>query len=313
VADAPASRVTVPRAARGERLDKFLSHALPGLSIERVQALIEQGHVLIAGKKSQITRKLWGGEEIEVSPPAPRPVQTSASGPPLPVLYEDAQIVIVNKPADLVVTPEGSRPSVVGLLAARMGGFDVDGSAQPGVVHRLDRETSGCLALTRTDAATAWLKSAFNAKQIDKRYWAFVLGQPPDELRLDTPYGRDPSDPRLFTSRVPSARRAVLTSRVRERFQDGAWLEIHLDTGRTHQIRVQLSDAGYPVLGDAVYGPRQTRLHPASAVIGRHALHAHRLSIQRESAEPIVVETPLPPELERGLVMLRGASEGRQG
>jgi 23S rRNA pseudouridine1911/1915/1917 synthase len=306
-------KIPVPREAAGERLDKFLSAHVPGLSLERARVLIEKGHVLIRGKKCQMSRKLWGGEEIELSSPAPRPpshaqVRRSVEGPELPVLHEDAAMVIVNKPPGLVVEPNGGvPPSVVELLASRMQPFDVEGLSQPGVVQRLDRETSGCLSLARTDAAVAALDRAFQEKRVDKRYWALVLGETPERDRLEAPYGRDPKNPRLFTTKVRSARRAALSYEVRERLKGATLVEVKLETGRTHQIRVQMAEAGYPVLGDSMYGPQETRMHPAAKEIGRHALHAFRLSLPSPlTGEVVSVEAPLPEDFQRALAMLRG-------
>ncbi|OJH37665.1 RluA family pseudouridine synthase [Cystobacter ferrugineus] len=297
-------KLIVPREAAGARLDKFLSAQVPGLSLERARGLIEQGHVRIRGKKCQPTRKLWGGEEIELSRPEPRapPARRFVEGPALPVLHDDASWVIVNKPAGLSVEPAGGNvPSVVELVAARLPPFDVEGQALPGVVHRLDRDTSGCLALARTDAAAAALERAFQEKRVDKRYWALVLGETPERERLEGPYGRDPRDPRRFTTKVRSARRAALSYEVRERLRGATLVEVKLETGRTHQIRVQLAEAGHPVLADALYGPDETRTHPAASAVGRHALHALRLSLPGVS-----VEAPLPEDFQRALALLRG-------
>jgi 23S rRNA pseudouridine1911/1915/1917 synthase len=302
-------RITVPREAAGERLDKHLSKQVPGLSLERARALIDQGHVRIRGKKCQPTRKLWGGEEIELERPPPRaPPRRSVEGPDVPVLYDDEDLVIVNKPAGLVVEPGGAEASVVELIAARLPPFDVEGLARPGVVHRLDRETSGCLALARRDAAVAALDQAFQEKRVDKRYWTLVLGEPPAQGRLEGPYGRDPRDPRKFTTRVRSARRAALSFEVKERFRGAALLEVRLETGRTHQIRVQLSEEGHAVLGDAIYGPAEARSHPAAQALGRQALHALRLSLPRPSSgELLQAEAPLPEDFQRALALLRQA------
>ncbi|MDY7228834.1 RluA family pseudouridine synthase [Hyalangium rubrum] len=299
--------LTVPREAAGERLDKHLSKSVPGLSLERARALIAQGHVRIRGKKCQPTRKLWGGEEIELERPPPRAAASPrVEGPALPVLHDDASMLIVNKPAGLVVEPGGAEASVVELLAAQRPPFDVEGVARPGVVHRLDRETSGCLALARTDAAVAALDRAFQEKRVDKRYWTLVLGEAPEQGRLEGPYGRDPKDPRKFTTRVRSARRAALSFEVRERLAGATLLEVKLETGRTHQIRVQLSEAGHPVLGDAIYGPVEARMHPAAQALGRHALHALRLSLPSPlTGEPVRVEAPLPEDFQRALALLR--------
>ena len=302
-------KLAVPHEAAGGRLDKFLVARVPGMSLERARALIEQGHVRIRGKKCQATRKLWGGEEIELSRPAPvAPVRAPVEGPALPVLHDDAGMVLVNKPPGLSVEPAGGNvPSVVELVGARLPPFDVEGRAQPGVVHRLDRDTSGCLALARTDAAVAALDRAFQEKQVDKRYQALVLGEPPERERLEGAYGRDPRDARRFTTKVRSARRAALTYEVRERLRGAALVEVKLETGRTHKIRVQLSEAGFPVLGDALYGPEETRVHPAAKALGRHALHALRLSLPSPvTGARVDVEAPLPEDFLRALALLRG-------
>jgi 23S rRNA pseudouridine1911/1915/1917 synthase len=305
-------KIPVPREAAGVRLDKFLTAHVPGLSLERARVLIEKGHVLIRGKKCQMSRKLWGGEEIELSSPAPRPpshaqVRRSVEGPELPVLHDDAAMVIINKPPGLVVEPNGGVPSVVELLAARLQPFDVEGLSLPGVVQRLDRETSGCLSMARTDAAVAALDRAFQEKRVDKRYWALVLGETPESDRLEAPYGRDPKNPRLFTTKVRSARRAALSYEVRERLQGATLVEVKLETGRTHQIRVQMAEAGYPVLGDSMYGPAETRMHPAAKEVGRQALHAFRLTLPSPlTGEMVSVEAPLPEDFQRALAMLRG-------
>ncbi|MDC0714546.1 RluA family pseudouridine synthase [Stigmatella sp. ncwal1] len=297
----------VAREAAGERLDKHLSKHVPGLSLERARQLIAQGHARIRGKKCQPTRKLWGGEEIELSLPSPRvPQGPAVEGPGLPVLHDDPHLVIVDKPAGLVVEPGGGAPSVVELLAAQRPPFDVEGLARPGVVHRLDRETSGCLMFARTDAARAALDQAFQQKRVDKRYWTLVLGETPERERLEGPYGRDPKDPRKFTTRVKSARRAALAFEVRERLQGATLLEVQLETGRTHQIRVQLSEAGFPVLGDGVYGPAEARSHPAAQALGRQALHALRLALPHPATGALVrVEAPLPEDFQKALEVLR--------
>jgi 23S rRNA pseudouridine1911/1915/1917 synthase len=300
-------KLTVPREAAGERLDKHLSKQVPGLSLERARELIARGLVRIRGKRCQPTRKLWGGEEIELDKPPPRPPsRRPVEGPELPVLYDDSSIVIINKPSGVVVEPGGPEPSVVELLAARLPPFDVEGLSQPGVVHRLDRETSGCLVLARTDEAVAAIDRAFQDKRVDKRYWTLVLGEAPEQARLEAPYGRDPRDSRRYTTRVPSARRAALSFEVRERLSGATLLEVKLETGRTHQIRVQLADAGLPVIGDSLYGPVEVRSHPAAKALGRQALHALRLSLPHPSTGQVLqLEAPLPEDFQRALALLR--------
>jgi len=168
----------------------------------------------------------------------------------------------------------------------------------PGFPHRLDRDTSGALLLARHDRALAALRAAFEAGAVEKEYLVLVEGAPPDAGRLDTPYGRSPADPRRFTTRVASARRARLAFRVERRLRGAALLRVLLDTGRTHQIRVQLAEAGHPVLGDAVYGVR-------SEAIARQALHAERLAFPRPAdGARVEVRAPVPDDLARALALL---------
>jgi 23S rRNA pseudouridine1911/1915/1917 synthase len=280
----------VPRDRAGDRLDRFLTRELPA-SADRARALIAEGRVRIRGKTCSPLRKLFGGEEIEVTFPAPRPAERSPGEPVLPVLAGDEDFLVVDKPAGLPVEPGGrGAPSVVG-AASLLGSFDVDGVALPGLPHRIDRDTTGCLLLARTDRALAALLRSFQEGRVEKEYLALVTGVPPDDAGLDTPYARDPDDPRRFTTRVPSPRRARLSFQVERRLAGAALLRVRLDTGRTHQIRVQLAEAGWPVLGDAVYG------RPSTA-IGRQALHAWRLAFPRPSdGARVEAEAPLPDDL----------------
>jgi len=284
----------------GERLDRFLARAL-SVKVERARELVAQGRVRIRGRTCSPHRKLFGGEEVEVARPAPRAAAPAAGEPPLPLLHDDADCLVVDKPPGLPVEPSRpGAPSVVG-AASRLGRFDVGGRALPGLAHRLDRDTSGCLLLARHDRAVAALKAAFEAGRVEKTYLALVAGQPPEEGRLDTPYGRDPADPRRFTTRVASVRRARLGFAVRERLGGAALLEVRLETGRTHQIRVQLAEAGYPVIGDAVYGVTH-------ALLGRQGLHAWRLAFPAPAGTAVAVEAPVAADLARAVEGLRGKS-----
>jgi 23S rRNA pseudouridine1911/1915/1917 synthase len=282
--------LAVPRERAGDRLDRFLARELPA-SPDRVRSLVAEGRVRIRGKRCSPIRKLFGGEEVEVVLPAPRPFPPAAGDLPLPVLAGDPDFLVVDKPAGLPVEPaRPGAPSAVG-SAARLGGFDVAGVAAPGLPHRLDRDTTGCLLLARTDAALAALLRSFQEGRVEKEYLALVAGEPPDEGRIETPYGRDPADPRRFTTRFPSAREARLSFRVERRLRGAALLRVRLETGRTHQIRVQLAEAGWPILGDAVYG----RPWPE---IGRQALHAWRLAFPRpRDGARVEVVAPVPADL----------------
>lgn len=287
-------RLTVPKDAPA-RLDAFLARALPALGKAGVQRLLDQGRVRVDGTKAKLLRRIRGGETVELDLPPPRPLPR-VEGPKLEVLFDDAALLVVNKPANLVVEPEGNQPSLVALAATQFSGFDVGGLAAPGVAHRLDRNTTGCIALAKTDEALAALERAFVEKRVDKEYLALVGGAPPDTGSFDTPYARDPKDPRRYTTRVESPRRARLSFKTLERFENAALVEVSLDTGRTHQIRVQLSEAGFPVLGDERYGG-----HPLDRLVPRHALHAGHLRIEGV----LDVRAPLPADLQAALDTLR--------
>jgi 23S rRNA pseudouridine1911/1915/1917 synthase len=284
----------VPFSDAGARLDRWLAARL-GLQVERSRWLIDQGRVRIRGRTCSPVRKLFGGEELEVALPPPRTGRPGdAAGPDLPLLHDDAACLVVDKVAGLPVEP--SRPGGVSVVSAvsRLGGFDVAGRTLPGLVHRLDQATSGCLMLARTDLALQALRRSFEEGRVEKEYLALVAGAPPDQQALDTPYGRDPRDSRRFTTRVRSARRARLAWRVERRLRGAALLRVTLDTGRTHQIRVQLAEAGFPVLGDVVYGV-------PSPLLARQALHATRLAFPSPAGGPVEVRAPLPADLAAAL------------
>jgi 23S rRNA pseudouridine1911/1915/1917 synthase len=202
----------------------------------------------------------------------------------LAVLFRDSAVAVVDKPAGLPVEAD-SRESVVALAASALAP-PRGGRAFPRVVHRLDRDTSGCLALALTDAAALAFAKAFDDGVVCKEYLALVAGEPPDEGACDTAYGKDPRDARRWTTRLTTPRRARLNYFVLQRLRGAALLRVVLDTGRTHQIRVQLSEAGFPVIGDATYGV------PGAA---RHLLHAAKLSFPH-GAGRVEAVSPLPPD-----------------
>ena len=217
----------------------------------------------------------------------------------LSLLYRDAALVVVDKPAGLPVEAD-SRESVVAYLSRQLG--PPGGRAWPRVVHRLDRETSGCMAVALNKKAEEGFLRLFEEGGIEKRYLALVAGLPPDEGKFDTAYGQDPRDRRRYTTKVWSAKRARLAFRVRERLNGAALLEVELDTGRTHQIRVQLAEGGFPVLGDSTYG----HVGGATPVIGRVALHAERLRFNHPlEPKQIDCSAPLPADLAQAIASLR--------
>lgn len=292
-------KLTVPADAPA-RLDAYLAKAVPGYSRVQIQKLLAEGKIKVNGKKAKPLRRVFGGEIVEIDSPTPPAVKPhNVEGPKLKAIYEDAKWLVIDKPTGLIVEQEGDNPSVVMSAAAQFRGFDVGGQSIPGVAQRLDKETTGCLVLAKTDDALAGLKLAFDEKRIKKTYLALVLGTPPATGKLDTPYGRHPEDPRRYTSRFESPRRARLSWELKEQFENVALLEIDLDTGRTHQIRAQLADVGHPLLGDWLYGTREAK----DAGFGRIPLHAWKLRIDDRS-----FTSDLPPDMANAIDALRGKS-----
>jgi 23S rRNA pseudouridine1911/1915/1917 synthase len=313
----PESRsLTVPPELAGVRLDVAVARLAQDLTRARVQRLVDGGHVRLGGKPAKASARLKGGERLDLTIPDPEPSGLVAQDLPLAVLHEDRDLVVLDKAAGMVVHPARGTPhsTVVNALLHRLG------AAAPGdrvgLVHRLDKETSGCLVVARNEAALAALQAAFKAREVEKSYLALCHGALAPEGRLDTPYGRHPRDRVRYTSRVEGARRAVTAWRVREAFAGASLAEVALHTGRTHQIRVHLSESGHPLLADATYGGRrrEARLAEADPVrraaeaIGRQALHAWRLGFAHpRTGKPLRFEAPVPADFERALAILRAS------
>lgn len=312
----------VPGESKGVRLDQFLAGLHGELSRSRLKALIEEGRVLVDGAPAKASRKLQGGESVSlVIPPSP-PSTALAEDLPLRLLHEDEDVVVVDKAAGVVVHPAAGVHGGTLVNALLFHVEDLEGApgeeGRPGIVHRLDKETSGCLVVAKNDPALRSLQQSFKERVVEKRYLALVHGNPrEDSYTLDTPYGRHPTDRVRFTGRRPTGpeRRAVTHVVVRERFRGAALVEVDLETGRTHQIRVHLSESGHPLLADKVYGGarREVRLpggdpiRKAAAAIGRQALHAWRLSFPHpRTGEEMRFEAPIPEDFERALAILRG-------
>jgi 23S rRNA pseudouridine1911/1915/1917 synthase len=309
-------RHTVGPAEGGERLDVFLARLHPELSRSRVKTLIEGGHVRSSRGSAKPSRVLWAGEEVDLEVPAAAPARLEPESIPLDVLWEDESLIVVNKPAGMVVHPGAGRQSgtLVNALLHRVTDLTgVGGELRPGIVHRLDKDTSGCLVVAKSDAALAALQRDFKARNVQKIYLAIVHGVPPSEGTFRTLHGRHPTDRKRFSARVAKGRTAVTHFRRQEAFDGAALVEVRLETGRTHQIRVHFAEAGHPLLGDALYGGvrREAKLKPgpakaAAAAIGRQALHASRLSFPHpKSGGKVTVEAPVPEEFARALAILR--------
>jgi 23S rRNA pseudouridine1911/1915/1917 synthase len=312
----------VPGLLAGLRLDLALVQLWPDLTRGRAQRLIAEGQVTVSGRGVKGSARLRGGETVALVMAAPAPSGLVAQDLPLSVLHEDTDLLVLNKAAGMVVHPARGTPAgtVVNALLHRLG-EGAPGGERLGLVHRLDKETSGCLVVAKREDALAALQAAFKARAVEKTYLALVHGAPGERGRLDTPFGRHPRDRTRYTGRVASHRRAVTGWTVRERFGEAAaLLEVSLETGRTHQIRVHLAEAGHPLLADAVYGGRrrEARLDAddpvrlAAAAIGRQALHAWRIAFDHpRTGKALYFESPVPADLEAGLVILRkGARRG---
>ncbi len=304
----------------GLRLDRFLARRWPALSRSRLAQLIESAHAFLDGRPAKPAQKVKAGERVALSIPPPVPARPRPEPLALSILYEDSDLLVVDKPAGMVVHPAAgvTGGTLVNALLHHVSDLSgVGGEKRPGIVHRLDKDTSGCLVVAKNDTALAGLQRSFQAREVGKRYLAVVHGQPPDRGVFDTPFGRHPTDRVRMTARQAKAgsRRAITRFETVERFLAGAArVEVELLTGRTHQIRVHFSEAGHPLLCDETYGGkrREKRAPPAvqeaARAIGRQALHAQSLSFAHpRTGAHILCEAPLPEDLQRGLAILRAA------
>lgn len=311
----------------GKRLDHFLVAHLPDISRARVQDLITQEKILVDGKPAKPSSRLRGGETIAVQAPGPRPpLRATAEEIPLDIAYEDDDLAVVNKPAGMMVhAGAGSsedarnRGTLVNALLHRFGALSgVGGELRPGIVHRLDRNTSGLIVVAKNDRAHSKLAEQFARRQVRKTYIALVHGSvKQDKGTIQSAISRDRLRRTRMTTRRTGGREAVSHYRVLQRIYSPrgkfTLLEVRIETGRTHQIRVHLSSLGHPVVGDTLYGaPREIlpreKTKPALPALSlpRNFLHAAAIELKQPvSGEPIVLERPLPPELEDFLRLLK--------
>jgi 23S rRNA pseudouridine1911/1915/1917 synthase len=298
---------TVAPEEAGERLDRYLAQRLPDLSRSAVQRLIDGGLVEVNGAPARRSHRLREGEVIEVDVPRLVPPRVDPEDLPLRVLLEDDEFVAIDKEPGMAVHPGRGRANgtVANAIAFRFGKLKLAGEAyRPGIVHRLDLDTSGVLLVAKTDRAHATLSEAFAGRRVEKEYEALAHGAPEhDEMRIDLPLGREYGDAVRHTVRFDGGRHALTDVRVRERFGGAAaWLLCRPLTGRTHQIRVHLGARGHPILGDALYA--RGRVSPVP--VPRLMLHASRLRFPHPATgAPVDVAAPLPPDFEAALVALR--------
>ena len=292
--------IQVPETARGKRLDHFLQHEMPNHSRSRIQEWIKAGLVLVNGAPAKASATLQGNELLEVTEKSRPPLRAVAEDIPLEVIYEDAALIAINKPTGMVVHAGAGNHSgtLVNALLHRFQQLSaVGGDLRPGIVHRLDKETSGLLLVARNDEAHRKLAEQFAGRTVQKFYLALVHGSVRfDSGHVDTPIARDPVHRTKMTARLTRGRTALTEYSVLDRFGNFSFLRVRIGTGRTHQIRVHLSSIGHPVVGDKLYGaPRQ----PPESVLGkRFFLHAWQLSFRTPATgEKLTLECPLPANL----------------
>lgn len=292
---------------KGGRLDKFLVTRIPDFSRSRIQGLIRDGFIQInqvAAKKAG--QELEPGQVIDVRVPPTAPSGLVPEEIPLQVVFENSDLVVINKPAGMVVHPAAGHATgtlVQAALAHAPEMEGIGGELRPGVVHRLDKETSGLILMAKNDRTHRWLQDQFRLRRVTKIYLALVDGLPPTpQGRIEAPVGRDPSHRKQMAVMTPGkGREAISEYRTLERFLHHTLLEVHPLTGRTHQIRLHLAFINCPIAGDTLYGHKRS-----SIPVGRHFLHAHRLTITLPGADaPVTFEAPLPEELEQVLDTLR--------
>jgi 23S rRNA pseudouridine1911/1915/1917 synthase len=296
-------KLVMPPEAAGERLDRFLASCGELGSRAEAERLLAAGGVLVDGRRLAKSHRLEGGEEVELEPPErrqaelePEPVEG------LRVVYEDEHLLVVDKPAGVVVHPSAGHAHgtlVHGLLAREIEGGEEP--ERPGIVHRLDRDTSGLLVVARSDEAHRRLQQLLRGREVVREYLALVRGRPRSRAgRIEAPIGRDRRDPTRHSLDTETPREAATTFEVAELLPEHALLRVRLETGRTHQIRVHLAAIGLPVAGDPVYGVA------GDLGLSRQFLHAARLSFPHPcGGPPVDAESPLPPDLAGALDIAR--------
>lgn len=304
-------------ADNGQRVDVYLASALPGLSRSQAQRLIRQGDVTVNGRKARPSVVLAAGDAVEVQVPPPLPDTPVAEDLPLSVLYDDRDIAVVEKPAGMVVHPAAGHPdgTLVNALLFHLKGLSgIGGRARPGIVHRLDRGTSGVMVIAKHDQAHQHLSRQFHDRTVHKVYTALVWGRPEPGQVFDRAIGRDPNDRQKISSRGRRTRSAFTRVDRVEPLNSVSLVDVTIGSGRTHQIRVHLSEAGYPVVGDKLYGGQRRRGGPpALARLERPFLHASRLSFEHPAdGRAMTFESPLPHELRAVVDLLRQAPKRRR-
>lgn len=288
----------------GQRLDRYISEHMPQISRAVVQRLIEQGHVRVGGKERKSSYRVQTGEVISVRMPPPEPTAVGAEDIPLQIVYEDADVIVVNKPAGMVVHPAAGHAS--GTLVNAVLGYapelEVGGEERPGIVHRLDADTSGLIVVAKNDRALRDLQEQFKSRRVHKTYLALVEGSVvPPRGRIEAPIGRDPKHRQKMAviTAGGKARDAVTIYQTIASSEGYTLVAAEPRTGRTHQIRVHLAFLGFPVVGDAMYGKKRNKLG-----LTRQFLHAWKITFRLPSDGELELTAPLPEDLSSGLEAL---------
>lgn len=294
----------------GMRLDVFLAGKAPSFSRSQIKRLIDEGSVLVNGKSAKAGYSLKRGDNVYLKSPEPVPLETVAQDIPLTIIYEDQFIAVVDKPAGMVVHPaagnyEGTLVNALLHHCRDLSG--IGGVLRPGIVHRLDKDTSGLIVVAKTDEAHRSLSDQFKAHSVEKVYYALVFGNPKqDEGEIEAAVGRHPVDRKRMSVYSRRGKDALTYWKVLERYGPLAFVELRIRTGRTHQIRVHMNSIGHPVLGDNIYGNsvkrlqgiQDTRLRSQIRSMKRQALHAGRISfLHPATGRQVTFEAPLPEDI----------------
>jgi 23S rRNA pseudouridine1911/1915/1917 synthase len=295
------------REDRNQRLDRYVSFMRPNLSRTYLQTLIEQGLVVVDGQIRRSSFKMTEGEVVTVSVPATVEIEIEPENIPLDIVYEDKDVAVVNKAAGMVVHPAPGHPrgTLVNAMLGHAPDISIIGSTRPGIVHRLDKETSGLIIVAKTDRAQTTLVAQWQERTVEKRYVTLAVGQfEEEEATVEAAIGRDPAN-RQRMAVIRSGRHAVSHFKVNRRYERATLIDASIETGRTHQIRVHLAFVGHSVVGDSVYAGERAKNLGIELGLKRQFLHASELGLTLPDSTYHLFEAPLPPDLIHALEVLQ--------